>query len=130
MKRLSASQYAEVLSQSWKRAKPNQRWQVVRNGILLVSRHRAGKLWPRIFAHLRRLEDQAAGLTRVTLTTARSINQAEWAARLQKYLGQVTVDAILDPPLRGGWQLRHGDTFIDSSIATRLKRLQTHWSQT
>jgi len=128
MKRLSATQYAAVLHRVYHDAELAQRPVVVTAFVRWLQRSRALSLTPRIIAAIQRLEDRAAGQTRVKITSAREIKPESLNQQLASILGPVIIEAKTDTSLLGGLRLQIADAIIDSTIATRLNRLQTHLS--
>lgn len=126
MKRLSARDYAHALAEAVADSPTRQRREIVQNFLSLLRRQRASHLLPRIMDHLQHLDDAAARTTRVKLTSAMETDTKAVIKALEKALGAVVVDAVVDPQLVGGVAIRVGDTLIDGSIQAQLQSLRTH----
>lgn len=129
MKRLSSRDYATALMGAWQDAAAKDRPAVARKFIELLRRQRATKLMPRILDWIERLDDQAAGRTRVVVTGAGKLETDTLTKTLQAKLGAVAVATRTDERVIGGLAIRVGDTVVDGTVATRLQRLRTHLQQ-
>ena len=91
---------------------------------LLVDKNRQGVL-PEIAEMFDRLADASRGIVRVRVTSWRPLSDAQRSglqAKLEKLSGKkVTIDAAVNPALKGGLLVMYGDTVIDGSVAHRLK---------
>jgi F-type H+-transporting ATPase subunit delta len=92
----------------------------------LAENHRLGYL-PEISALFDELKDEAEGLVDVTVTSAAPIDAAQQQAlskALERKLKRTArLHFATDPALIGGAVLRAGDTIIDGSLLSRLKRI-------
>lgn len=129
MKRLASRDYANALMGAWAAASTKDRPAVVRKFLELLRRQRATKLLPRIIDWIERLDDQAAGRTRVVVTSAGDIDTAVLTKTLTTKLGAVAVSTVTDKRVIGGLAIRVGDTVVDGTVATRLQRLRSHLKQ-
>lgn len=126
MKRLSSRDYATALIGAWHEASAKDRPLVAKKFLELLRRQRATKLLPRILDWIERLDDQAAGRTRVVVTGATDVDAASLTKTLSAKLGAVAVSTVTDPRVLGGLAIRVGDTVVDGTVATRLQRLRSH----
>ncbi len=126
MKRLSSRDYATALMGAWHDAPAHDRPKVARKFLELLRRQRATKLMPRILDWIERLDDQAAGRTRVVVTGAGTIEAEALTKTLQAKLGAVAVATRTNERVIGGLAIRVGDTVVDGTVATRLQRLRHH----
>ena len=129
MKRLSATNYAQLLIAATKGLNEAGREQTTRRFIQLLQRHRAMPLLPRIFDRLQLLTDRLHHLTRVQAVSAKPIDEAELTSRLSQVLGPTKVDLSLNPELIGGLVLRIGDDLIDVYWRSQLSKLHQHLIQ-
>jgi F-type H+-transporting ATPase subunit delta len=92
----------------------------------LAENHRLGFL-PEISTLFDELKDEAERVVDVTVTSAAPIDAAQQAAlatALERKLKRtVRLHCATDPTLIGGAVLRAGDTVIDGSLLSRLKRI-------
>ncbi len=126
MKRLSSRSYATALIAAWSETSVNERPGMIRRFLELLRRQRAMKLLPRILDWVNRLDDEAAGRTRVMVTGAVDVDAHKLTKALTEKLGAVTVTTATNPSLIGGLAIRVGDTVVDGTVATRLKKLHHH----
>lgn len=126
MKRLTSRAYATALMAAWAVTPSHDRPAMIQRCIALLWRQRATKLMPRILDWIGRLEDAAAGRTRVTVTSAVPVDVETLTKELSKKLGAVVVATATDPKLIGGLAIRVGDTVVDGTVATRLQQLHHH----
>lgn len=126
MKRLSSRDYATALMGAWHEVSAPDRPQAVRKFLELLRRQRATKLLPRILDWIERLDDQAAGRTRVVVTGAGKLEAEALTKTLTAKLGAVAVATRTDTRVMGGLAIRVGDTVVDGTVATRLQRLHNH----
>ncbi len=125
MKRLTAQQYAHVLSRAYTAANSAERAGVIERFVALLSARRAWKLVPRILQHIEAIEDAQAGLTKVAVWQAKDAPTAELAEALTQVLGPVRLETRTDPKLIGGLKFRIHDQLIDGTLAHQLQRLHT-----
>lgn len=130
MKRLSSRAYATALIAAWAETSAHERPTMTRRFLELLRRQRAMKLLPRIIDWVNRLDDEAAGRTRVTVTGAVDVDAHNIIKALTEKLGAVTVTTATNPALIGGLAIRVGDTVVDGTVATRLKKLHHHLTHT
>ena len=126
MKRLSAKHYAEVLSAVWSKAPAAQHGLLLQAFVELLREQRALKLTPRILDHLQKLEDTTAGVKRVHVTAADTVDAKQLSQELSAKLGPVAVDVTVNPKLIAGLSIQIGDELIDATVATQLQRLHHH----
>ncbi len=101
---------------------------LVRKFVGLVARNR------RLFALLPMIDEFLAELARrrgemrAEVTAARSLNEQQQAALAEAIRrsvgGKVAVDVKVDPALIGGLVVKVGSRMVDSSLKTKLQRLQ------
>lgn len=101
---------------------------LTRNFVLVVARnHRLFALPAMIEAYLAELARRRGEIT-AQVTSARSLTDAQQAALLQSLRasvgGKVQLDLKVDPALIGGLIVRVGSRMIDSSLRSKLQRLQ------
>jgi F-type H+-transporting ATPase subunit delta len=93
---------------------------------MLAENHRLGYL-PEISALFDEYKDEAESVIDVTVTSAAPIDAAQQhalAKALERKLKRsVRLHCATDPALIGGAILRAGDTVIDGSLLSRLKRI-------
>ena len=93
---------------------------------MLAENHRLGFL-PEISTLFDEFKDQEESVVDVTVTSAAPIDAAQQAAlskALERKLKRsVRLHCETDPALIGGAVLRAGDTVIDGSLLSRLKRI-------
>ncbi|MFZ5861776.1 MAG: ATP synthase F1 subunit delta [Nitrospirota bacterium] len=74
------------------------------------------------------LLDEAAGRRRVSVISAKTLDQQEQAAltqRLQSLTGRtVSLDVSVDPTVLGGLVIRSGSLYYDASLKGQLERLR------
>jgi F-type H+-transporting ATPase subunit delta len=96
--------------------------------LVLNEAQRLGSL-ERIAATYEQMEHEKFGRVEVDVTTAEPLDAstlAQLKAKIQKSLGKEPVlHLYTNEKLIGGIQLRIGDQLIDSSVATRLKKMRT-----
>ncbi|MCF8482253.1 MAG: F0F1 ATP synthase subunit delta [Rhodospirillum sp.] len=102
--------------------------EIVKNFMgLAASNRRAFALPGMIKAFLIRLAT-ARGEVTAHVSTAKAMTQAQegaLAAALKKAMGtDVSIDATVDPAILGGMVVRVGSRMVDSSLSSKLKRLQ------
>ena len=94
----------------------------------LVVTHRRLRQWDEILGAFQAVHDEARGLSRAEVVTARPLTAAqrgEFQAKLQSALGgAVALEAKEDPALLGGVLLKVGSTVYDGSAAGALKSLR------
>jgi F-type H+-transporting ATPase subunit delta len=92
----------------------------------LAENHRLGYL-PEISTLFDKYKDEAESVVDVTVTSAAPIDAAQQAALAKalerKLKRSVRLHCETDPTLIGGAVLRAGDTVIDGSLLSRLKRI-------
>lgn len=123
MKKLTSRAYATALIAAWTATPEQDHPAMIRRFLELLRRQRAMKLLPRIIDWVHTLEDTTAGRTRAMVTGAVDIDAAKITKDLTEKLGAVTVTTATDPALIGGLAIRVGDTVVDGTVATRLKKL-------
>ena len=94
---------------------------------LLIEKHRI-HLLPEIADMYDRLADAYRGLVRIQVKSAWPLSEPQ-KARLKSDLDRLTgktcsIEAAVDRSLKGGMQVRMGDTVIDGTVAYRLKSLR------
>jgi F-type H+-transporting ATPase subunit delta len=94
---------------------------------LLLRRGRIEEL-PRLAAEFRRLDDERAGVSHATVTSASELTPDEIRTLTQRLEqrtgGRIELDVQVDPSLLGGLVVRVGDRLIDGSVRSRLERLR------
>ncbi len=99
---------------------------------LLVDRRRTNLL-PDIADMYDRLADAFKGLARVQVTSAWPLGEAQKTrlkSDLDRVLGRTCViEASVDRSLKGGLQVRIGDSVVDGTVAYRLKSLREKLSE-
>jgi F-type H+-transporting ATPase subunit delta len=94
---------------------------------LVVDKHRAAFI-PEIADAFDRLADRSRGVVRVEVRSFLPLSPAHRQTlhdRISGMLGRkVDLQEKADPKLKGGLQVRIGDTIIDGSAAGRLRRLR------
>lgn len=102
--------------------------QATANFILLLSRKGRLEHLPRIRDEFRTLSDQAAGMVRVKVSSARPFPEglkARLLSALQKRTGKkVEAQFAVEPELLGGLKVQIGSLLLDGSISSQLKRLK------
>jgi F-type H+-transporting ATPase subunit delta len=102
--------------------------EVVRNFLnLLLDKNRMGAIGA-IRAHYSRLVDEASGIARAEIITARPL-QGEVITRLERSLEQLTSKKVKseireDKALIGGVVVRIGDLVLDGSVRAQLEGLK------
>ncbi|HEX2581627.1 MAG TPA: F0F1 ATP synthase subunit delta [Dongiaceae bacterium] len=100
---------------------------LVNLGRLLARNRRLGLIVPVIDAYLARLA-RARGETVAQVTSAVTLSEAQKEALTQALMraegGKVSIEARVDPNLLGGLIIQLGSRMIDSSLATKLNKLQ------
>jgi F-type H+-transporting ATPase subunit delta len=90
----------------------------------LVDKNRQDIL-PEIADMFDRLADASKGVVKMTVKSWRPLTEAQHAAlrtKLERLTGKkISLDARVDPAVRGGLLVMYGDTVIDGSVAHRLK---------
>lgn len=94
---------------------------------LLVAANRVGEV-AAISQEFERLEDEAQGRLRATVTSAVELNEDEHSA-LQRQLTarfgrEVRLRTRVRPEVMGGLVIQAGDQVIDASVASRLQQLR------
>lgn len=130
MKKLSAAEYAAVFARAVGDVPTTQRHHVVERFLQLLRRQRASNLLPRVMTHLQRLDDEAAGVTRVQVATAQALDLVDLAKILSAALGKVVIDTTVQPELVAGVTVQVGDQLIDGSVRQQLQRLHTRLTST
>ncbi len=96
--------------------------------VRMVVAHRRLRQWDEIMAAARALCDAKLGVTRVHVTTAKPVSEAEkelLARKLRELLkGSVEVEADAAPALIGGIALKVGSTVYDGSVAGSLRAMK------
>jgi len=91
---------------------------------LLVEKTRQDIL-PDIADMFDRLADASKGVVKMTVKSWRPLTDAQRGAlqsKLERLTGKkISIDARVDPAVRGGMLVMFGDTVIDGSVAHRLK---------
>lgn len=101
--------------------------ELTRRFIGVIADNRRLFVMPQIIqAYLRRVAD-ARGETRVDVTSAKPLSEAQTAALTQALQQTVSKNIALttrtDPELLGGLVVKVGSRMVDSSLRTKLKRL-------
>ena len=82
-----------------------------------------------VFKRLSFIAESAKTTLMVRVSTAKQLSPEELSDIIQKIeqkLGRkVDVDALVDPKIIGGVKFRIGNTIVDGSIATRLRKLES-----
>jgi F-type H+-transporting ATPase subunit delta len=82
-----------------------------------------------VFKRLSLIAESAKTTLRVRVSTAEQMNSEELSdiiQNIEQKLGRkVDVDALVDPEILGGVKFRIGNTIVDGSIATRLRKLES-----
>ena len=125
MIRRSASLYAAALDRAWDESDAKTRPAVVRSFLQLIIRQRSAKLLPRIIDRLQALDLARRKTQAVTVQVATAAAGQTVTTELKKALGKIEVTVQEDQAVLGGAAIRLGDTVIDGTIATQLKRLHT-----
>jgi F-type H+-transporting ATPase subunit delta len=98
---------------------------------LLIRRGRFEQL-PAVIREFGRLYRRREGIVEATVTSAAALDSAEidaLQARLESLTGKrIELSQAVDPDLLGGVQVRVGDQLIDGSVAGRLERLRTEFT--
>ncbi len=98
---------------------------------LLIRRGRFEQL-PAVIREFGRLYRRREGIVEATVTSAAALDGAEidaLQARLESLTGKrIELSQAVDPELLGGVQVRVGDQLIDGSVAGRLERLRTEFT--
>ncbi|ABC22024.1 F0F1 ATP synthase subunit delta [Rhodospirillum rubrum] len=102
--------------------------EIVRNFLgVVAAKHRSFAVPGMIGAFLERLAARRGEVTAriVSATALTSAQKSALTTALNKATGNtVTIDASVDPALLGGMVVRVGSRMVDSSLSTKLKRLQ------
>ena len=82
-----------------------------------------------VFKRLSFIVQSAKTTLKVRVSTAEQMNSEELSdiiQNIEQKLGRkVDVDALVDPEILGGVKFRIGNTIVDGSIATRLRKLES-----
>ena len=93
---------------------------------LLVAKNRA-EILPEVADVFDRLADASHGVVRVKVRSWKPLSAAQSATlseKLVKITGKkIQIEAETDPALKGGVQLRIGDSVVDGTVAHRLRAL-------
>jgi F0F1-type ATP synthase delta subunit len=122
--KLTPRQYAEGFLDACDGASASEQEAIVARLRARLQRAKALKLFPRIVTAAEDLALRRSGLTRVRVETARAHGADPLAERLKSSIGAVVVDHAVIPELQGGAVVTIGDTRIDGSVATSLRRLR------
>ncbi len=100
----------------------------VRNFLRVMTHHRRLDLLPEVIARYELLMDQAAGLARAEITSARELNAGERSA-LEGALARATglqprCEYTVEAPLLGGVAVRVGSSVFDGSVRGQLEGLR------
>ena len=91
---------------------------------LLVDKNRLDII-PDIADMYERVAGASKGVVKVTVTSWKALSDGQRTTlqtKLEKLTGhRVTIDARVDPGVRGGLRVMYGDTVIDGTVAHRLK---------
>jgi F-type H+-transporting ATPase subunit delta len=100
--------------------------------LLLASKGREGLL-PEIIGEFYRLRDERRGIVSATARSATKFTaeqERELVRRLEAATGRkARVRYELDPSLRGGFTVQHGDTVWDASVQHQLDRLEQQFAE-
>jgi F-type H+-transporting ATPase subunit delta len=103
------------------------------NTLRLVLRNRRFGMLPNIFKMFFEMVDSSMGISRGTLTSARTLDAAklaEFEAALSAHTGKkVQLVARVEESLRAGYVVEVEGTVIDASLKTRLKNLRESLSR-
>jgi len=101
--------------------------------LLLLVHKRREQLLPALVAEYLALQRAARGAQTLTLTSARALDRAEYAALIQRleriYEKKFETTEVVDPSLIGGLRIMMGDRRIDATIAGRLDALARDLAQ-
>ncbi len=101
---------------------------LLRHFVLLLLRRKRLSLLPLIAEDVRDILEKQKGVVAARVATARPLSSEE-RTRLEKILGQlsgraVALEAVEDPSLLGGVQVRLGDAVYERSLRADLARLK------
>lgn len=124
---LSIDQINEVISEI---AKAGDYQEITLSFLKLLSQKRRIVLFPEIIKELRRLVAQENMQLYGTVISAQKLNKTQ-LSKLQMVLKQksgyeVTLENAVDPNILGGLIVKVASYFIDTSLKTKLIRLNTH----
>ncbi len=125
MRALTAKQYAEALYGAIQETAPKDHDKVLDSFVQVLVQNGAVGMHAEIEAEYRSLDLASSGVKEVSVTTVRGAKpNAQFVADLNKIIGsKVQVTQHVDEKLLGGVVIRAGDTLIDASLETQLRRL-------
>lgn len=124
MKRFSTGQYATTLLDLLEAATPTERPKLVRGFLQTLTRRHQLRVLPRIMARVETEYFHRHNTVRVQARSAHPV-PATFATTLGKHLRRrILLDAVVDPTLIGGVQIRIGERLIDATIPSFLHSLR------
>lgn len=125
MKALTAKQYARALYEAVQETAPKDRDKVLDNFVQVLVQNGAVSMYGEIEAEYKSLELAASGVREVSLTSTHdAAPDAQLVADLNRIVGsKIEVARHVDDRLLGGVVIRAGDTLVDASLATQLRKL-------
>lgn len=125
MKPFTAKQYAEALYGAIQETAPKDHDKVLDNFVQVLVQNGAVGMHAEIEAEYRSLDLASSGIKEASFTTAReAAPDAQLVADLNKVMGsKLEISKHVDDRLLGGVVIRAGDTLIDASLATQLRKL-------
>ena len=122
---ITAKQYARALYEAIQETAPADHDKVLDNFVAILSQNGAAGIYDDIEAEYRSLDTAGRGIQEVVVTTAHDSKQdTEVIAELNRLIGKkIEIKRIVDENLVGGIVVRAGDTLIDGSIASSIRKL-------
>ncbi len=124
MKRKSPRQYAEILYEITNDVSAKSLDATLRAFVELLVQDHAISQGGAVIDAFTQLTKEKTGVKQLSVTSARELSEKELQKIAATFGKTVEVNTAIDPTLLGGVAIRTGDTIIDGSLKTQLKRLE------
>ncbi len=132
--KIKTKQYAQALFESYEESKAEQRDNIISNFVDVLYHNNDLHLINRILADFSEVWNKNKSVIKAEISSAHKLNDKTEDYLISKIkdlakVKDVDIKKVVDKKIIGGVIVKYGDKILDSSILSRIKRLQEEFSK-
>jgi len=132
--KIKTKQYAQALFESYEESKAEQRDNIISNFVDILYHNNDLHLIDRILVDFSELWNRNKNIIKAEISSAHQIGDKTEDYLISKIKDlakakDVDIKKVIDKKIIGGVVIKYGDKILDSSMLSRIKRLQEEFSK-